>query len=52
MNWEIKYKKDAWKFISKNKLTDKFEAAIRMFIRGEGRIDLKKLAGKLEGIIV
>jgi hypothetical protein len=40
MNWEIKYKKDAWKFISKNKLIDKFEAAIKMFIKGEGRIDL------------
>jgi mRNA-degrading endonuclease RelE of RelBE toxin-antitoxin system len=49
MNWEIKYKKDAWKFISKNKLVDKFEASIKMFIKGEGRIDLKKLAGKLEG---
>ena len=47
MNWEIKYKKDAWKFISKNKLIDKFEATIKMFIKGEGRIDLKKLAGKL-----
>ena len=32
MNWEIKYKKDAWKFISKNKLIDKFEATIKMFI--------------------
>ena len=49
MNWEIKYRKDAWKFISKNKLINKFEAAIKMFIKGDGRIDLKKLAGKLEG---
>jgi len=28
MNWEIKYRKDEWKFISKNKLIDKFEATI------------------------
>lgn len=49
MNWEIKYKKDAWKFISKNKLIDKFEASMKIFIKSEGKIDLKKLAGKLEG---
>ncbi len=41
MNWQIKYKKDAWKFISENKLIDRFEAAINIFIKGEGRIDLK-----------
>jgi mRNA-degrading endonuclease RelE of RelBE toxin-antitoxin system len=49
MNWEVKYKKGAWKFISKNKLIDKFEVAIKIFIKGEGKIDLKKLSGKLEG---
>jgi hypothetical protein len=32
MNWEIKYKKVVWKFILKNKLIDKFEVAIKIFL--------------------
>jgi len=50
MNWEIKYKKGAWKFISKNKLVDKFEAAIKMFVKGEGKIIFVKRVDFRENI--
>ena len=49
MNWEIKYKKDAWKFLVENELVDKFEEAIKSFIKEGARIDIKKLRGKLYG---
>jgi len=49
MNWQIKYKKGAWKFLSENRLIDRFETTIKLFVKDKTRIDIKKLAGKLKG---
>jgi len=49
VNWQIKYKKKAWEFLSEHNLIEKFEANLKILIKGKGRVDVKKLSGKLSG---
>jgi len=49
MNWQIKYKKKASDFLSEQNLVEKFESKLKTLLLGEGRVDVKKLSGKLIG---
>ncbi len=49
MNWQIKYKKNAWDFLSKHHLVEKFELKLKILLSGNGQVDIKKLSGKLTG---
>lgn len=49
MNWQIKYKKNAWNFLFEQQLVEKFESKLKILLSGEGPVDVKKLSGRLIG---
>ena len=49
MNWEIKYKRSAYKFLEKGSMISDFEEALSEFLKGKRDVDIKKLSGKLKG---
>ena len=52
MNWQIKYKKKAWEFLSEHNLIEKFEANLKILIKGKGRVDVKNYQANYQGIFV
>ncbi len=49
MEWELKFKKEAYRFLTKNYSVDRVEKTLLGFIKGKERADIKKLYGKLSG---
>jgi len=49
MEWDIKYKKDAYRFLARNYSVDRVEKTLSGFIKEKVRADIKKLYGKLSG---
>ncbi len=49
MTWQIKYHNSAYRFLKANKLLEKTEKQITIFLKGNGSADISKLKGKLAG---